>query len=428
MITDAAIKSAMKIVTSTLTLRDKSNGRGAGTLILVVRRLRDGSASAQWQVLVERGGRRQKKQIGRYPEMTLAMARQYMAAEVSPALVAGKSLRVAHQGERPTVEAMFTGYVQSMRDAGKVSAEEVERVLLRAKSGSVADMLGRTRLAGDIDAADVSDVVARFYQRGSKSAADKARVYMVSAFNWARKNANDYRNPNRRDWGVKGNPAEDVPRDPEANRTIERNLSALEVCKLWHGADYRQGTFSIEVAAAVRLLIATGQRVKEVLRIDGSEIDLENAVWIMPREKTKMRLREHPVPLPRQIIPTLEALKVMHGDGPLFPSRDGAAEHGRILERSVRQAVTRWLDTREAEGIPHFTPRDLRRTWKSRMMELDTDERLVDAMQQHDQGGTSRRNYNRADYLPKFREQMAKWEGWLDAALELKQLQADKAA
>lgn len=186
MISDAAIKSAIKTVTSELTLRDKSNGRGAGSLLLVVRRLADGSTSAQWFATVKREGKRTKKTIGRYPEMTLAMARQYMAGEVSPALQSGKSLRVAYQGERPTVEAMFRGYVASMKDAGKASADEVERMLLTTKTDCAAEVLGRNRLAAEVEPADVADLVARFYRRGYKGAASmfsQVSRFIVSSLN-----------------------------------------------------------------------------------------------------------------------------------------------------------------------------------------------------------------------------------------------------
>lgn len=418
MISDTAIKSALKTVTTELTLRDKSNGRGAGSLLLVVRRLADGSASAQWFAMVKRDGKRTKKSIGRYPEMSLAMARQYMAAEVSPALQAGKALRVAYQGERPTVEAMFQGYVASMKDAGKASAAEVERMLLTSQTDCAADVLGRNRLAAEVEPADVADLVARFYRRGYPGAADKMRSYVSSAFNWARKNANDYKNPHRRDWGLKGNPAEDVPRDADAVATVDRNLSAAELRRVWNGATAASEGFSLETAAVVRLMLGCGQRVEETMRIDGAEIDLEAATWNMPKHKTKMKLRAHSIPLPRQVLPVLAELKAVHGDGPLFPARSDAKRE-RITPRSVRQALNRWLASEEANGLEPFTPRDLRRTWKSRAGDgarISKEDR--DLIQQHAKDDTGSVHYDRADYMPQMREAMAKWEAWLGKVLE----------
>ena len=427
MISDAAIKAALKTVTSELTLNDKSMGRGAGSLLLVVRRLSDGSTSAQWFAKVKRGGQRTKKAIGRYPEMSLAMARQYMAAEVSPALQSGKALRVAYQGERPTVEAMFRGYVDSMKAAGKASAAEVERMLLTSQTDCAADVLGRNRLAAEVEPADVADLVGRFFRRGFPGAADKMRSYVSSAFNWARKNANDYRNPSRRDWGVKSNPAEAVPRDQEATSTVDRNLAADELRRVWNGATKDSEGYSLETAGVVRIMLGCGQRVEETLRIDGAEIDLVNATWNMPRHKTKMKLRPHSVPLPRQVLPVLAELIAVHGDGPLFPSRSDAKRE-RITPRSVRQALNRWLASEAAEGLEPFTPRDLRRTWKSRAGDgarISKEDR--DLIQQHAKGDTGSVHYDRADYLEHMREAMAKWEAWLDGVLG-EQLQGAEAA
>lgn len=427
MISDAAIKSAIKTVTSELTLRDKSNGRGAGSLLLVVRRLADGSTSAQWFAATKRDGKRTKKTIGRYPDMSLAMARQYMAAEVSPALQAGKALRVAYQGERPTVEAMFRGYVGSMKEAGKASADEVGRMLLNTKTDCAADVLGRNRLAAEVEPADVADLVARFYRRGHKGAADKMRSYVSSAFNWARKNANDYKNPNRRDWGVKGNPAEDVPRDPEAVGTRERNLDADEINQLWHGAQAGSEGFSMETAGVIRLLVGCGQRVEETLRLDGREIDLATATWTMPKHKTKMKMREHRIPLPRQVLPVLAELIAVHGEGPLFPARTGAKAE-RITPRSVRQALNRWLDS-DGVTLDRFQPRDLRRTWKSRAGDgasISKEDR--DLIQQHAKGDTGSVHYDRSNYLPQMRSAMELWEEWLDKVLADERLPQDLAA
>ena len=421
MLTDAQIKAAIKSVATELTLNDKSAGRGAGSLLLVVRRLADGTVSAQWFAKVKRQGQRTKKSLGRYPNVSLAMARQQMASDISSALQAGKALRVAYHGERPTVERMFQAYVADMKDNGKASAAEVERMLLLAKYNA-ADALGRNRLAAEVEEADVVGYVAWFYKRGHRGAADKARSYVSSAYGWAKKAANDYTAEHRQDWGIRTNPAADVRKDHGAVGTRERNLSSAELRELWHAARMDGQCFSLESAACVRLLIACGQRVQETLRIDGAEIDLDGATWNMPAHKTKGRKRPHSIPLPRQVLPILRELIAVHGDGPLFPARTGS-KGGLIDHRSIKQALDRWLAL-EGTTVATFQTRDLRRTWKSRTGELDMDPFICDLIQQHAQGGTSKKRYNRADYLPKMRREMAKWEAWMDDVLELQQADA----
>lgn len=425
MTTDAAIKAAIKNVSSEVTLTDKSQGRGGGSLMLVVRRLADGNVSAQWFAQVKRDGKRSKKAIGRYPDLSLALARQMMTGEISPSLMAGKQLRVAASGEKPTLERMFQGYVDSMKEKGRASATEVERMLLLAEYNA-ADAMGRTRLAADIDDADVVAYVTKFYQRGHRGAADKARSYVASAFSWAKKSANDYTSENRRDWGIKANPAADVQKDAGAIKTRDRNLSAEELKALWNAASADNECFGVETAACIRLLIGCGQRVQETLRVDGSEIDLVGATWNMPAHKTKGGKRPHSIPLPKQVLPVLRELIELHGDGPLFPSRAGS-KSALIHHSSIKQVIDRWLAL-EGVTVPAFQTRDLRRSWTSRAGETEMDTSIRDLIQQHAQTGTASKHYDRAQYLPKMRKAMDIWEAWLADALAEKELLADVAA
>jgi len=411
-ITDPAIKAAIKNVTSELTLNDGSNARGGGSLMMVVRRLNDGSTSAIWYARWIRQGKRSKKLIGRYPEITLAGARQMMAADISPTLQAGKSIRfVATPGNKPTVERMFQAYIAHMQDKKRASADEVERMLLLAKYNA-ADELGRTKLASEVDASNVVEYVSGFYRQGHRGAADKARSYVASAYAWAIKSKNDYTRESAPDWGVKHNPAADVPKDSGATTTRERNLTAKELAQLWNAAKAGTG-FSTESAACILMLIGCGQRVQETLRIDGCEIDIEHAVWDMPADKTKGGKRPHSIPLPKQVLPVLQRLIDRRGDGPLFPARTGS-KSALIHHSSIKQAIDRWLLTDDCKVKP-FQTRDLRRTWKSRAHDAGIDRFTRDLIQQHAKHDTGSKNYDRAEYFPQMREAMDKWSVWLSA-------------
>jgi integrase len=407
MLTDKTIKAAIAAVQTEVTLNDgATNGRGAGSLVLVVRRLTSGQVSAQWFAQWKRDGKRQKKQLGRYPETSLALARQMMATDLGPQIRAGKTPRQASD-ELATVERMFQGYADSMKAKGRASATEVERALLNARHNA-ADALGRTRLAADIEADDVVEFVAKFYASGHRGAADKARSYIASAFTWAIQSTNDYTNKNRQDWGVKRNPAADLPKDQGAIKTRDRNLSAAEIRALWNATG-----FSAETMACVRLLITCGQRVQETLRIDGCEIDLQAGVWNMPAHKTKTKQRPHSIPLPQLAVDVLAELIKTHGEGPLFPARNGS-KSALIPHQSINQAIGRWI---VSSGAAPFQTRDIRRTWKSRTHDAGIDRFTRDIIQQHAKHDTGSKNYDRADYLPQMRQAMAKWQAWLDTVL-----------
>lgn len=314
-----------------------------------------------------------------------------------------------------TVGRMFEAYIASMRTKSRASADEVERVLLLSKTTNAADALGRDRPAADVTPMDVVEYVSGFYKRGFRGAADKARSYIASAYTWAMKSANDYTAEHRQDWGIERNPAADVAKDAGAIKTRDRNLAPAELRKLWEATANDGEGFSHEIAACIRLLVGCGQRVQETLRIDGCEIDLEQALWKIPADKTKGRKHPHTVPLPQQVIPVLRQLIDVHGDGPLFPARTGSRE-ALISHRSVNQAIGRWL-ARDNVHLEHFQTRDLRRTWKSRAADAGVDRFTRDLIQQHAKNDTGSKNYDRADYLPQMRDAMSKWSVWLGVAI-----------
>lgn len=414
MLTDTEIRRAIRGATTDKTLNDHTAGRGAGSLRLRIRP-GIGGASATWLAFWKRDGERAMKPLGRYPATSAAEARRIYRDDVVPVLLAGKDPRVTvAQAERPTVGRLFQAYADHMRAIGRESAGEVERLLLLAKNNA-ADALGRNRLAAQIEPGDVVGYLAKFHQRGRAGAADKARSYIQSAYNWALKAAHDYTVQDRQDWGVKANPVAVVARDREATTQRERNLSAAELAVLWRAATPGQNGFTLETAGVIRLLIATGQRVQEVLRLDGAELDLPGKLWAMPREKTKLRLRPHAVPLPAQVLPVLAALVERHGAGPLFPARKGSAR-ARMDHRSVKQAIDRWL---ALEGVTaaQFQTRDLRRTWKSRTGEIGISREMRDLIQQHAKHDTGSLHYDRADYLPQMRDAMGRWEAWLSGVV-----------
>lgn len=406
MLSDTQIKRAMRDVATEATLNDGAAGKGGGSLRLRIRR-GAGGVSATWLAWWQVNGKPTSKVMGRYPDVGLLAARDRFEAEFRATLRAGKNPRVAVvQTDRPTVERMFQAYADSMKAKGRESAGEVERMLLIGERSAAAHM-GRTRLAASITDSDVVDWVATFYQRGHRGAADKARSYARSAFSWAKKSANDYTSEARQDWGIKANPAADVPRDAEAIKTRERALTAPELAALWGGLD------DGDVAACVALLICCGQRVRETLRIDAEEIDLDARIWQMPREKTKTKQRAHKIPLTSQAVEVLRRLIAAHPTGPLFPARAGS-KNARIHDASVNQWLGRWLAL-DSTDIAPFQTRDLRRTWKSRSHDAGIDRFTRDLIQQHAKQDTGSVAYDRADYSEQMRAAMDQWDKWLES-------------
>lgn len=401
MLTDRQIQAALKTCTSETVLNDGAGGKGSGSLVLVIRRRSDG-CTANWNGQWWEGGKRLRKPLGPYPSLGLATARQVYAEQVRDVLAAGKNPRaMALVTDKPTVQRLFDAYCDQMQADGKRSAAEHRRCLNLA-----AQAIGPNRLAAQVDPSDISAHLGKLYAAGVRSAADHVRSYLSAAFAFGMKAAHDYRQENRQDWGIKFNPVAAVPKDMNASKPGDRALTADELVQLWRAADGEGGQgFGLYTGAAVRLLICTGQRVEELLRVEAHEIDLDSMTWNMPMDKTKMRLAPHTVPLPELARPILQQLLTFHRRGLLFDGMD---------HRAVNKAIGRWL---KKSQVLHFTSRDLRRTWKSRAHDAGVDRFTRDLMQQHARGDTGSIHYDRASYGPQMRAAMDKWNDWLASAV-----------
>lgn len=402
MLTDRQIQAALKSTKPEVVLNDGSGGKGTGSLKLQVK-----GQSALWFGTWYEQGKQRKKQLGRYPDMGLREAREAHADQVRAVLAVGKNPKaIATTTEKPTVERMFLGYLESLKASGKTSVHEAEHYLLTG-THNAADAIGRNRNASDVDPSEVSAFLAKAYKRGARVVADRARSYLSAAFNWAIKANHDYRAENRQDWGIKFNPVGMVRKDSNASQPRERNLSADELKAFWQGME--EGGFAFETRACLQLVICCGQRVQETLRLEGREIDFKEKTWTMPAAKTKGRKATHVIPLPDRAVAILRELVAVYGDGYLFPARS-AAKAELLSFRAVGKAVNRWCKDQQ---FPEFSPRDLRRTWKSRTADAGVDRFTRDLIQQHAKGDTGSKFYDKADYLPQMREGMTKWNDWL---------------
>lgn len=410
MLSDRQIQSEMKKCKAETVLNDGAGGKGNGSLVLVIRRRAAGCTAnfyGQWWV----DGARKRLPLGAYPAVTLGTARELYGQQVRDVLATGKNPRamaVLAPTDRPTFTQLVKAYCDQMEADGKVSAAEVRRALDLA-----AEEFGLAKLAGDVLPEDVSAYLAKIYDRGAKVSADRTRSYLSAAFNFGLQATHDYRQERRRDWGIKVNPVTAVKKDSGASQARERALSSMEVGRVWNAAG--GAGFALETRAAVRLLLATGQRVQEVLRIEAHEIDLDAMVWNMPAPKTKGKKKPHAVPLPAIAKPVLVELLSVHRNGLLMPGRKG----GMMEHQVVNKALARWQTGLDKKAkVEAFQTRDLRRTWKSRAHDAGVDRFTRDLIQQHDQGDTGSRHYDRAEYGQQMMEAMKKWDVWLTAAIQ----------
>ncbi len=128
-------------------------------------------------------------------------------------------------------------------------------------------------------------------------------------------------------------------------------------------------------ADAVRLLLFTGARLREVLRAEWRQFDLERGLWEKPSAHTKAK-RQHRLELDG---PALDLLRDMHGRRSharfLFPgdplkARAGRSAAGQALTLVKPRADLKrpWARMVELAGLEDVRLHDLRRTNASFML------------------------------------------------------------
>jgi integrase len=248
--------------------------------------------------------------------------------------------------------------------------------------------------------ADVAAAIRPVYERGARVQADKVRMYVGAAFRWGFQAAHDYRAAQPVDWGILSNPVEAVPRDTEAERVGSRFLSEAELVALLTWARLGRS----RSRKAIALLALTGQRVREVVEIKSSQWDRSGRLLSWARTKNG---KPHVLPVCEEAAAILDSLRP-DADGWLFPAlggRPGPMRDAAVLK--ALKAYARWA------GVPAFSGRDLRRTWKTLAGKAGLTKTERDLLQNHGAGDVSSRHYDRFDYLPEKRAAVARWAAWL---------------
>jgi integrase len=411
MITDKQIQKAIRQAPDggkKIELRDPGP-RGSGRLTVVVRSF-PGHVAAEWYAVYYRGGRRCMAKLGSYPEMTIVAARAIFASDYVTAIAAGiepETMARRRSQQNGTVKELFAAYVDHLRRDGKRSAHQVDLILL-SKNGA-ASAIGENLAASSVTPSDIVPHLAKIHKRGARVQANAVRAYILAAFAFGLRAEHDFTRASAGvRWGLKTNPAAAIPVDGGASNPGNRFLSPAEFGSLWKWLDERRPNRL--AASAVMLKLAIGQRSEEIARITDSAYDRDKAMlnWDMTKNG-----RPHAIPLPHQATAILDAM-VPTGHGFYFPHRlrPDLPATSDIFARLVDEFIAE-------SGVPHFTPRDLRRTWKTLAGDAGIPKDMRDRLQNHAQGGdVSSRHYDRYDYLPERRAAMARWAAYLDLVIE----------
>ena len=366
------------------------DGRGGLGLSLLVRTAARGHTTKCWTQSVSIDRKPTSIGLGRYPVVTLALARQ-RALENAQAIAEGRDPRRRAARAVPTfAEACET--VISIHAVGWKPGGKNEQNWRSTMRDYVFPRLGDK----PVDAVTGKDVMAILLPiwTTKTETAGRVRRRIGAVMKWAV--AQGYRTDN---------PAGDAISAALPNNTTQiTHRQALPysqvgaaVEKVRHSGAYRGAVLSFE------FLVLTAARSAEVRGATWDEIDLEAAVWTVPAKRTKAG-REHRVPLSGRALAVLrEARRELPQAGNLvFPSQKGRLQGHHPMGKMMRRL--------EIAAVPHGF-RSSFRDWAAECTEAPRE--VCELALAHVNNDRVEAAYRRSDLFEKRRVLMADWADYI---------------
>jgi integrase len=329
------------------------------------------SGAMSWCLRYRAGGRSRKLVFAKYPGLPLPIARKVaiglygqVAAGRDPGAERKASRRREAEAKAPvrdTIDKIVRQYLKHAAARTRAStAAETSRILrvyvLPAWKGK--------RLS-EIDKGAVRSLVADI-ATGAPVMANRVLTTVKALCNWAV--AEDI---------LTASPAAGL-KPPAAEVSRDRTLADHELGAVWRacaemdtGLDWQGASVRRPHGDVIRMLLLTGQRLREVSEMRWSELDLAARVWSLPRERCKNG-RAHVVPLSDQALAILDEARDREGDL-VFGGVSGFSRAKKKLDAEAKLAAP-------------WTLPDLRRTTASGMAKLGVAPHVVEAVLNHKSG------------------------------------------
>lgn len=261
----------------------------------------------------------------------------------------------------------------------------------------------RNRLLTEITPDDLRMTCGKVKERGAPATAVHVRDIVKLIFAFAILHGEKVANP--ADEVGPASIATFVPKD--------RSLSPAEIRVMLGQLEHVPTLPTIRLG--MKLFLLTMVRKSELQDATWDEVDFENAVWSIPKERMK-RSKAHNVYLSQQAVDIFIALKTCAGNSRyVLPSRyDADAPMSRATFNRITTAV---VVKAKKEGLPlePFTVHDLRRTGSTLLNELGFNSDWIEKCLAHEDGRSSRGVYNKAEYEHQRRHMMQEWSNLVDA-------------
>lgn len=350
------------------------------------------SGRKSWAVRYRAHAKPVKFTIGAYPAFGLAEARE-AARDALRRVQTGDDPAAAKRHDRETADMRQFGAIarnfvvrytkpknRRWRDAARligldVTAKQPDPMEADAIPGSALAKWGGRQI-GKIGRADVVDLLDRIADRGAPVTANRVLAALKTLFGWAVERGSLDKSPCD---GLKL-PAVETPR--------KRVLDDDEIAGFWGACDAIDWPFG----PLAKLLLLTGQRLREVAEMRWAEVDGD--VWSIPGARVKNG-KLHVVPLSPAAAAILAELPRMKDCAFVFSTNgrtpvSGFSNAKQAIDRHMlaamrKRAIEAGGDAQAVELKP-WTYHDLRRTAATGMARAGADIAVVERALNHTSG------------------------------------------
>lgn len=359
------------------------------------------SGTASWVFRFRHGNRRQEVTLGRYPDLSLAAARQ-AAARKRIGIIDGTNpadeVRKAKANRDWTMRELITDYRKLVfSDLAKNTQRTYGRNLKRIENGMAAM---------SVQTVGPEDIIAQL-ERVKAGWSELFTLWMVlrGLFKHAAGKKIIFANPCA---GIQLEAV--IGKRPAIRRRLM--LSEDELTTVMN-ADMNS-----ENLLAIHILLVTGVRSSELFTALKENVFLDEGRWHIPASKTGPAID---IPLPPVVVGWFhELLEIAGNSNYVLPARvyrrmDRYGGDAHISKDTIREAIDFWVEKQQPD-IRRFTPHDLRSTMKSHMRKLGVPRDISEMCLNHKVSGVEG-IYDQHNYFEERRAAHELWTNYLVSRL-----------
>jgi integrase len=359
--------------------------------LVVGLRLRIGTSGKKaWIVRAKIEGKSVNRTLGHYPALSLSAARQLAREQLQNLSEHGGPQKRQTVGE--VINDFIVRYAKPRNRTWQKTASQFKQYVLP---------YWQHRDISEIRKRDVIVLLDRITDQGATTTANRVLSALSKLFRWAL----------GRDI-IEANPVTGITK-PAKENARDRVLSDLEIPALWLATDHLGYPFG----TLIKLLLLTGQRLREVSNMKWADVDLQASTWILGRDETKAD-RKHLVPLSgmaRDLIVSLPRMSdtstslsdvpspyvlTTNGSRPISGWSKAKERADRLLCSALK------IGTAELDG---WVFHDLRRTMATNMTRHGIPRFIVSRVLNHAETGVTGIHYDHYEYLTEKRDALNKW-------------------